>query len=152
VPAPVSLVIPAIGVRTRLVGIGTSSRGVLKPPRSAAVAGWYTLSARPGTIGPSVIAGHYDSRTGPGVFFRLRLLHPGDRVYIRRADGELAVFAITAVRTYRESAFPAVAVYGPAPYPALRLITCGGPYAAAIGGYLDNVIAFGYQIAPQGSS
>jgi sortase (surface protein transpeptidase) len=142
VPAPVRLIIPAIRVRTRLVGLGLTAAGTLQAPRSPAVAGWYTGGPRPGAVGPAVIAGHIDSLTGPGVFFRLRLLRPGERVYVRRADGSLVVFKITSVRSYPKSKFPTEATYGPVPTAQLRLVTCGGTFDPATGSYLRNVIAY----------
>jgi sortase (surface protein transpeptidase) len=142
VPEPVRLIIPAIGVRTGLVHLGLTSSGALQVPASTAVAGWYTGSARPGAIGAAVIAGHIDSLSGPGVFFRLRLLRPGERVYVRRADGSLAVFEVTAVHSYLKAQFPTEAVYGPVPAAELRLITCGGTFDYATGHYLSNVIVY----------
>jgi sortase (surface protein transpeptidase) len=76
------------------------------------------------------------------VFFRLRLLRPGDRVYVRRADGSLAVFEVTAVHSYLKTRFPTAAVYGPVPDAELRLITCGGTFDYATGHYLSNVIVY----------
>jgi len=148
VPQPLFLVIPAIGVRTKLARLGVTSQGALQVPSSPRVAGWFTASPRPGAIGSSIIAGHVDSLTGIGVFFRLRLLRPGDRIFVLRADGSLVRFAITAVRTYAKARFPASAVYGPAPFAALRLITCGGEFDPAIGSYLSNVVAYARQIGP----
>jgi sortase (surface protein transpeptidase) len=142
VPEPTRLVIPSIGVRTALVHLGVTASGALQVPSSVSVAGWYTASARPGAIGAAVIAGHIDSVSGPGVFFRLRLLHPGSRVYVRRADGSLAVFEVTAVHSYLKRRFPTEAVYGPEPNPQLRLITCGGTFDYATGHYLSNVIVY----------
>jgi sortase (surface protein transpeptidase) len=142
VARPVSLTIPSIGVRTGLVHLGLASSGALQVPSDTTVAGWYTGSARPGATGAAVIVGHIDSRNGPGVFFRLRLLHPGSRVYVRRADGTLAVFRVTSVRSYPKSRFPTLAVYGPVPDAELRLITCGGAFDFATGHYLSNVIAY----------
>src|SRR5579875_4206250 len=142
VPPPVSLTIPAIGVRTRLVRVGLTRSGGLRPPRSTAVAGWYTGSPAPGADGASVIAGHVDSYVGPGVFFTLRLLHPGDRIYVRQAGGKLAVFRVDAVRRYPKARFPTGRVYGPAPTPQLRLITCGGTFDPARGSYLSNVVVY----------
>ena len=142
VARPVSLTIPSIGVRTGLVHLGLTSSGELQVPSSTTVAGWYTGSARPGATGAAVIVGHIDSLTGPGVFFRLRLLHPGSRVYVRRADGTLAVFRVTSVRSYPKSRFPTLAVYGPVPDAELRLITCGGAFDVATGHYLSNVIVY----------
>jgi hypothetical protein len=139
---PVGLIIPAIGVRTRLIRLGTTARGALQVPRTTNVAGWYTRSPVPGAVGASVIAGHVDSYAGPGVFFRLRLLRPRDRIYVRRADGTLVVFLVTSVRTYLKSRFPSAAVYGPVPGPQLRLITCGGAFDPVTRSYLANVVVY----------
>ena len=142
VPRPVSLTIPSIGVQTRLINLGVTPSGALQVPASVAVAGWYTFSPRPGAIGSSIIAGHIDSVSAPGVFFRLRLMKPGARVYVRRADGSLAIFRVTAKHMYLKARFPTSDVYGPTPTPQLRLITCGGAFDSATGHYLSNVIVF----------
>jgi sortase (surface protein transpeptidase) len=142
VARPTVLIIPAIGVQARLIRLGLVADGTLQVPSSTAAAGWYQGSPRPGEVGASVIAGHVDSHRGPGAFFRLRLLHPPERVYVRRADGTLAAFRVVAVQTYDKSRFPAAAVYGPAPGPQLRLITCGGTFDPSLGSYLSNVIVF----------
>jgi hypothetical protein len=142
VARPVSLVVPAIGVRTRLIHLGLTSAGTLQVPPTTAVAGWYTGSPRPGQPGGAVIAGHIDSLQGPGVFFRLRLLRRGERVYVRRADGTLAVFQVTSVRSYLKTRFPTHAVYGPTPDAQLRMITCGGTFDPATGHYLSNTIVY----------
>ena len=142
VARPTVLIIPAIGVQARLVRLGVMADGALQVPSGTAIAGWYQGSPRPGDVGASVIAGHVDSYRGPGVFFRLRLLHPPERVYVRRADGTLAAFRVVAVQTYDKSRFPTAAVYGPAPGPQLRLITCGGTFDPGLGSYLSNVIVF----------
>jgi sortase (surface protein transpeptidase) len=150
VARPVELVIPAIGVRTALIRLGITAAGALQVPRVTTVAGWFTGSPRPGEIGPSVIAGHVDSDLGPGIFFRLRLLRPAERIYVRRADGTLAVFRVTAIRTYRKDRFPAAAVYGPVPDPQLRLITCGGIFDPALGSYLSNVVVYAVAVGRHG--
>jgi sortase family protein len=142
VARPVRLIIPAIGVRTRLVRLGLTAAGALQVPDSTSVAGWYDGSPRPGATGSAIIAGHIDSLAGPAVFFRLASLRPGDRAYVRRADGTLAVFRVTAVRSYLKARFPTATVYGPAPGPQLRLITCGGTFDPALGSYLSNVVVY----------
>jgi sortase (surface protein transpeptidase) len=147
VPLPVALTIPAIGVQARLVHLGLTAAGALAVPPSTVVAGWYTGSPRPGAIGPSVIAGHIDSHTGPGVFFRVSWLRPGDHVYVRRADGTLAVFRVTAVRSYAKDRFPTLAVYGPTPDAELRLITCGGAFDPQLGSYLSNTVVYAVQVS-----
>ena len=106
------------------------------------MAGWYTGSPRPGAVGSSVIAGHVDSVRGPAVFYRLGTLRPGERVYVSRADGTMADFSVSRVQTYAKDAFPTAEVYGPAPDPELRLITCGGTFDSTTGHYLSNVVAY----------
>ena len=139
---PVWLSVPAIGVRTSLVDLGLRENGTLQVPSSTTVAGWYTGSPRPGTVGAAVIAGHVDSRSGPGIFFWLRTLHPGDRVYVGRANGTMAVFTVTAVQKFAKDQFPTASVYGPVPDAELRLITCGGVFDRSLGSYLSNVVVF----------
>ena len=142
VAEPVSLVIPSIGVTTSLVHLGLTSGGALQVPPTTAVAGWYTGSPRPGAIGSAVIAGHIDSVTGPGIFYRLSQLQRGDRVYVRRADGTLAIFEVTQVQSYAKNDFPTAAVYGPVPDPELRLITCGGTFDYSTRSYLSNTVVY----------
>jgi sortase (surface protein transpeptidase) len=144
---PVALTIPAIDVRTKLIRLGVTAQGSLQVPQSTSVAGWYTGSPRPGAVGSSVIAGHIDSYQGPGVFFRLRLLRPGNLVYVREASGKLAVFRVTSVRMYPKDHFPTAAVYGPSPDAELRLITCGGVFDHVTGSYLSNVVAYTTEVS-----
>jgi hypothetical protein len=139
---PVSLIIPMIGVKTQLIEVGLTAGGALQVPSSTTVAGWYTGSPRPGAIGPAIIEGHVDSLTGPGVFYRLSELQPGDRIYVRRADGTTVEFHVTAAQTYQKAYFPTADVYGPTPDPELRLITCGGTFDYATGHYLSNTIIY----------
>jgi len=146
VSRPVYLSIPVIGVHTRLIRLGLTARGTMHVPASTSVAGWYTGSPPPGQVGSAVIVGHIDSYRGPGVFFRLRLLRPGDRVYVRHANGTLTVFRVYARHTYAKDHFPTQQIYGPVPGPELRLITCGGTFDAAIGSYLSNVVVYAAQI------
>src|SRR6185437_6834037 len=142
VARPYWLLIPAIGVSSNLVRLGLTAQHTLQVPPSAAVAGWYTGSPRPGQVGSSIIAGHIDSRLGPGVFYHLDRLRRGQYVYIIRANHTVAIFEVTSQRTYAKSSFPSKAIYGPVPDAELRLITCGGTFDFATGSYLSNVVVY----------
>jgi LPXTG-site transpeptidase (sortase) family protein len=142
VASPVSLTIPLIGVQTSLVTLGLTTAGELQVPSSTSVAGWYTGSPRPGAIGSSIIVGHIDSVTGPGVFYRLPELTRGDRIYVKRADGTLVEFRVTSIQTYLKDDFPTEDVYGAVPDAELRLITCGGAFDPATGHYLSNIVVY----------
>jgi LPXTG-site transpeptidase (sortase) family protein len=136
-----TLDVPRLGIsRSSLVGLGVDDAGELVPPASIAVAGWFTGSAVPGQAGPTVIAGHVDSYEGPGIFFRLDTLRPGDLVAVGRSDGVTIRYRVTDVVTVAKDAFPTEAVYGPTPGPELRLITCGGEFDHTARRYLNNVI------------
>ncbi|HWG12305.1 MAG TPA: class F sortase, partial [Streptosporangiaceae bacterium] len=139
---PVKLTIPAIGARAPFIHLGLQANGSLQVPATTTVVGWYTGSPRPGAVGGSVVAGHVDSTSGPGIFYWLRDLKPDDKVYISRADGTVAEFDVTRVQEYPKSAFPTSVVYGPAPDAELRLITCGGTFDSTTGHYLSIVIAY----------
>jgi hypothetical protein len=141
--APTGISIPAIGVQSALERLGENPDGTIEVPHSYATAGWFTASVTPGQIGPLVILGHVDSTTGPGVFFRLGQLHPGDLVTVPRADGRAVRYRITGVREYAKNAFPTFTVYGNTPVPTIRLITCGGRFDSNSGHYESNVIAYG---------
>ena len=143
---PVRVVIPAIGVDAPLIEVGLNSdHTVQTPPLSDHnLAGWYKYSVTPGQVGASVIVGHVDSYTGPSVFFRLKELRNGDVVKIGLADGQLAVFAVDGVQIASKTAFPTRAVYGDTSYPALRLVTCGGPFDYSTGHYLDNIVVYAH--------
>jgi len=142
VASPVSLTIPLIGVKTNLITLGLQSDGALQVPSTTSVAGWYTGSPRPGAIGSAVIVGHIDSTSGPGVFYRLSELRRGNQVYVRRADGTMVLFRVTAVQTYLKNDFPTQTVYGPTPDAELRLITCGGTLDYTTGHYLSDIVVY----------
>jgi LPXTG-site transpeptidase (sortase) family protein len=108
--------------------------------------GWYGDGPAPGQTGPAVILGHVDSLTGISVFYYLKNMHAGDRIYVTLADGKVATFAVDGVQKVAKDAFPTAAVYGKAGYPSLRLITCGGPFDRTTGHYVDNIIVYAHLI------
>jgi hypothetical protein len=147
VAAPVSLTIPLIGVQTNLITLGLLSNGQLEVPTTTSVAGWYTGSPRPGSVGSSIIVGHIDNTSGPGVFYRLNTLTKGDKIYVKRADGTLAEFSVTSVQSYLKDHFPTEDVYGPVPDAELRLITCGGAFDYATNHYLSDIVVYAAEVS-----
>jgi hypothetical protein len=140
VALPVRLVVASIGIDTALQPVGVLPDGTLEPPHEWGVAGWYADGARPGDPGPAVVEGHVDSRNGPAVFYRLRDLHVGATVLVRTAAGSTLRFVVDTVRRYPKTKFPTAAVYGPAPLPVLRLVTCTGDFDWSARSYLDNLV------------
>jgi len=145
--SPVRLQIGAIGVDSALMHLGLRTDGSMAVPPRAFPAGWYDGGPTPGELGPAIIAGHIDMK-GPGVFFRLRDVKPGDQITVTRADGSKPVFRVTRVSQFSKGRFPTALVYGNIDHAGLRLITCGGSYNSRTGHYEDNVVAFADLVAP----
>jgi sortase (surface protein transpeptidase) len=150
VAAPATLTIPLIGVKTNLITLGLAAGGAMQVPSTVSVAGWYTGSPRPGSIGSSIIVGHVDGKVNAtearGVFYRLNTLKAGDKVFVKRSDGTTVEFRVTRVQQYLKDKFPTADVYGPTPDAELRLITCGGTFDDAIGHYLSNIVVYATQV------
>ncbi len=141
--SPTGLVVPAAGVRAdHLDALGLDRTGGLQAPAGPQDVGWFAGGAVPGQSGPAVVVGHVDSWQGPGVFWRLRDLRPGDAIDVPRIDGTVAHFAVDSVERFDKDAFPTARVYGPTPGPSLRLVTCGGAFDRAARSYVDNVVVF----------
>ena len=139
---PVRIRIPAIGVDAPVQRLTVDQNGVLPPPDTYDGTGWWRDGPEPGERGPAVIAGHVDSKRGPAVFFRLPDLGKGDRIFVDRADGTIAVFTAQRIERHDKNTFPTDAVYGDTPDSQLRLITCGGKFDRKHHRYVDNVIVF----------
>jgi LPXTG-site transpeptidase (sortase) family protein len=139
---PVALSIPAIGLSTRLSELGLNPNHTVQVPASFQEPGWYEYGPSPGQLGSSVILGHVDSYQGPAVFFRLRSLRPGDRLYVTLADGVKTQFTVREVAMYPKTNFPTVQVYGSHGYSALQLVTCGGVFDDRTRSYLSNVVVY----------
>src|SRR5579859_2344432 len=144
--APMTIVIPAVKVDAPVMRLDRNADGTVQVPPldNHNLAGWYDRSVTPGAKGTSVILGHVDDYAGPSVFFNVKNLRKGDAVYVVRADGTTAVFAVDGVQKAVKTNFPASDVYGNVQYPALRLVTCGGPFDAKTGQYLDSIVVYAH--------
>jgi LPXTG-site transpeptidase (sortase) family protein len=145
---PMSVRIPDIGVDAPIMKVGEVGGEVQVPPLDDHnLTGWYKNGPAPGQDGRSVILGHVDSYTGISVFYYLKDLHAGDKVYVTLADKKVATFAVDGVQKVSKDAFPTASVYGKSSAPSLRLITCGGAFDATTGHYLYNIIVYAHLIA-----
>ena len=119
----------------------------LNPDRTLEVpsfeeAGWYTGASRPGDPGPSVIAAHVDSTSGPSVFYRLKELKPGDVVHVDYRGGASVTFSVDRSESFSKASFPTAQVYGATAGPELRLITCDGTFDRSARSYRSNLVVW----------
>jgi sortase (surface protein transpeptidase) len=141
---PIRIAIPSIGVRAPVHRVGLAANGSIAVPSLAKhnETGWYDGGPSPGQVGPAIIVGHADTRTGPSVFHDLIKLQPGARVEVTLADRSVILFEVNSVEHFDKAQLPAERVYGDFSRPGLRLITCGGQWKGGGIGYSDNIIAF----------
>ncbi|GAB3793465.1 class F sortase [Nocardioides ungokensis] len=138
---PVSVTLPSGRVLPVDV-VRTLPGGALAIPRDIHRAGWWAGSSRLGDpFGSIVLAAHVDSFTqGVGPAAELLSTRPGARVHLA-ARHRAQSYRVTSVRVVpRADLRREEVVFSAAGSRRLVLITCGGAYDAARGGYQDNVV------------
>lgn len=139
--APVQIRIEAIGLVAAVVPIGVEGT-TTEVPHDVDEVGWYRFGPRPGEAGSTLLLAHVDSRTqGPGAFFRLRELQPGDTVTVQLTDRSSETYTVVVRRAYRKEELPdrVFARDGPS---VLTLVTCGGSFSEITRSYSDNVVVY----------
>lgn len=141
--APVTLVIPSQQVRAGVVPV-VNAGGILQVPDDPAQVGWWSASAPAGSSrGSVVIDGHVDSAaSGPGALFRLDGLRVDDRIVLSTAAGAVHTYTVTGRRVYHKAGGLPADIFDRSGAPRLVLISCGGPFDAPAGSYLDNIVVF----------
>jgi hypothetical protein len=139
---PIAVGIPAIGLSVWLTQLGLNPDGTVQVPTNTKAPGWFSPGPSPGQVGSAVILGHVDSYEGPGVFFQLRTLQPGNQIDVHLADGVVATFKVTSVVMYQKAQFPDQQVYGSNGSSELQLVTCGGTFDPQTGHYLSNIVVY----------
>ncbi|WP_018157131.1 class F sortase [Demetria terragena] len=130
-----------------LIGLGLAKDGAMEVPSDPDRVGWFTGGGRPGGPGPTVLAGHVDSRTGPAVFYKLTSLKPGDRVTVTRGDGQKVIYRVTRTQDVPKDTFPTEAVFGASAGDELRLITCTGQWDRVNQTHLDNRVVWAQAVS-----
>ena len=152
VAVPIELLLPTLGARMSVLGVGMLANNVMDAPMGPAAspvwqqAFWYRGSAVPGEDSTAVIAGHVSDPLGrPGAFARLGELRAGDPIVVHDTRSGLDVqFTVTDGTSYPIAATndPAVLteIYGAGPvagkwampsvdgHSYLTLVTCDGTF------------------------
>lgn len=144
--SPFSLDIPAIKAEAPIVEMGTSADRELDPPLPPTTVGWWKYGAKPGAAtGTAIIAGHINYSGVAGALAEIGRLNPGDKVIVhgmRNGKKTELTFTITGVRTYSKKTLPWQQIFNQQVSGRLALVTCGGPFDASTGNYLDNIVAY----------
>ncbi|HRO31035.1 MULTISPECIES: class F sortase [Micrococcaceae] len=140
--APAGLEIPAIGLRTGLIGVQVQDDGTLGVPDSGEDVGWYSPDEDPAGGHPTVFVAHVDTPAGPAVFGRLPELRPGHEVRVTDAGGDARVYRVDRVEDHPVDDFPTLEVYGAVAGDEIRLITCTGVFDTGRDQYLENRVVY----------
>lgn len=143
-PQPVGLRIDGIGVDAPIDPYGVvAATGQMDVPENVTDVAWYQFGPSPGEDGSAVLAAHVDlAGQGPGVFFELRSLVPGERVHVAYDDGSQRTFRVVARTVYTKDDLPVDVLFARQGPPVLTLITCGGAFSRADRRYDSNVVVY----------
>lgn len=145
--SPNRIVIPKIHAQAPIVPVGTTPDGELDVPLDPRTVGWWRYGAKPGaTVGTAILAGHINYAGVTGSMAKIGRLNPGDEVYVfgrQNANAKHEVrFRVTGVRTYHKTHLPYRQIFDQKSVGRIVIVTCGGPFDAATGNYLDNIIVY----------
>ncbi|MEP6528030.1 MAG: class F sortase [Nocardioidaceae bacterium] len=126
----------------------TDPGGELVLPGNINRAGWWDGGSRLGDpYGAVVIAAHVDSTQGVGRAAEFLSMHAGDIVKVRSADLR-ETFRVTSAKLVPKTSLTAGSyAYSGRGSPRLVLLTCGGTYDSARGGYQYNMVVVATPVA-----
>ena len=140
---PTSLSIPALNITADVESVGMDSEGRMDVPKDDFNVAWYNLGFKPGAIGSSVIAGHFDARSGgPAIFYKLSTLKSGDEITVSYGNGEKFTFTVTESELYDVDDFPLQRVFNTTDKPRLNLITCDGVFDKQSRNYSERLVVY----------
>jgi Sortase domain len=140
-PRTVRVQVESADIDSAVRPVGVTPDGQMALPDRPEVLGWYRFGPAPGAgTGSVVLAGHLDSnRYGLGPLVGLREVEAGDEVRVMRADGTAKSYTVVDVSRYDRRALPEELFARTGPE-RIRIITCGGDYLPAEGGYQQNLV------------
>jgi sortase A len=131
---PAKLVISRLGVLAPIESKGIDSHNQMEAPDRPFDVAWYPFTAKPGSGGNAVFAGHKDFvRVGPAIFWRLGELAPGDTIDVQGADQTQLHYRVTQTWDYTVSTIPMASVLAQGGGDQVTLITCAGSYTQSSG-------------------
>jgi Sortase domain len=145
--SPNRIEIPKIHAVAPIVPVGTTADRELEIPLNPKRVGWWKYGAKPGaTKGTAILAGHINYAGVTGPMATIGKLNPGDAVFVfgtQNADRRHEVrFVVTGVRTYHKTHLPYNQIFDQKSIGRIAIVTCGGPFDASTGNYLDNIVVF----------
>ena len=142
---PKYIAIPTIGITsTRILSLGLLANHQIASPDNLYDTGWYNGSSKPGQTGVMFNYGHIWTQGPGGVFYHLKLLHPGDKILITRGDNRVFTYQVVSMATYPANNIDMQAVLysDGSQSPELNLMTCAGTLDKSTGEYNQRLVVF----------
>lgn len=121
--------------------VSVDQRNEVGVPSNVNLAGWFKDSSIPGNKGLSVIDGHVDGLSKPGIFKNIEKLKVNDVFSIEYGNGSTKKFRVTSKTKASIADAPSILFsQDPIEVSQLNLITCGGTYDKKARRYLERII------------
>ena len=139
---PIEISIAKLGVQATIDAVGVYDDGSVEIPEDITRVGWYRFGAGPGQgAGSTVIVGHRDGfDEGPGAFYSVSALEPGDIVELQLEDGSTRGYEVVSREAIDRELLPSDDVFNEDGPERLTLISCIGYFDRDNGGYQQNVV------------
>lgn len=144
---PATLSIPAIGIETDVLHLGTEKDGRMAVPKTPDEVSWFEPGYMPGENGRAVVAGHVDAVDGPAIFWDLADLKAGDEIQIA-GDGETLKFQVYAMESVELDLADIDGIFGYRSTPELVLITCSGEFDFDRGTREERLVVYAELVTP----
>jgi LPXTG-site transpeptidase (sortase) family protein len=124
---PAKLSVPTGHIEANIERVGIDKEGNMQAPSSPSIVSWYQFGALPGEKGNAVFSGHRDSAWGPGVFYTLNQVKPGDEITLTDGQGKKYVYLTFQAEEFQSEDLPVKDIFADQKERKLiYLITCAG--------------------------
>jgi sortase (surface protein transpeptidase) len=142
--APTSISIPALNLAASIQPVGLNTQNEVELPPDEFTVGWYNQggSLTWDNNHHLILTGHYDSKTGPAIFYSLTNLSSGSEIHLQDANDFIHTFLVTSSARYAVETFPLKDIFSPTPTPTLILITCDGIFDTDSQNYSHRLVIY----------
>lgn len=139
--------IPNSNIKARIFAAGTDKQNRIASPTNIYDVGWFNESSKPGQPGVMVMDGHVSSGSTPGVFYDLKNLKTGDKIFVEQGNGSLHSFLVKEKVIYDFDKVDMLKVLNPitANKSGLNLITCTGKVMSGSNEFDKRLVVFAEQ-------
>lgn len=138
---PVQIKIPSANIDAAIERVGVDVEGKMQAPTTPKIVSWYQFGGVPGDNGNVVLSGHKDSTFGPGVFYTLENIKPGNPITVMDAKENTFTYYAKNVSILNAAYLPIDDIFSDQKKEKnLYLITCAGRFDIFKKSYDERVL------------